>query len=1173
MRNVIMAAVVVAAGVSSSYLPKTGGSDNPTEAVGKGSKTLAAEEHLPQPIDDPMDLLKDFLDPNYQTAPPAGNCSDPIDKLRELLNSNRQPCTLQTVANNASEEKPGANCDAKGELKDESHGVKFNLNFLIATIPDPERTHLGLDFDRLMEALIFAAEEEDFSYDRYWLPWHVDHDLGNPDPLKQDVIDGRGEARHRKPGIIIFRKKPTLLKDKNTDKRTSAETSDRNLQDSRNRALVVFLVGETPTAGINRHQFKNAADYLHSFQGCSHVLGVVGPTFSGSSTSLRAAIANDLKPSTEEGLLVISGGASGRDALAGLANSTIHSDAFLWQALQIFQTTQLRIQGEVAVLKESATDFGADVNETNPRDIYYPREIYRLRNVYPEQVNTAENQVANLQQQLSLRLRDSRVGEDTLPEFSDQTPLTQETVLLQISETLRRDHVGLAVVTGTDVLDLLFLSRHLRRMSPDVRLLLWDSDLLFVHGTDTLDFSGMLALSTYPLIPGNHVWTQGSRPYYFFASNLMEGVYNACRLVLNPKATDLRDYSSPTESVTSNFPPVWLSVIGDDGYWPIGIVNDRGMDPTMLGSSKYSTGQLDPGHATRAWRSIYYLCGLLALFYLGVYLYVGAQDATQLPRWCAFLHPHPESALLWRPTYSLLMSFALLLAYLCLLVPVFRLGLGNDQSEWLPMLAAGVFVFLVFLAVLGIGLLGRSRWTVSLAVALGLGVVIFLVYSFWSGFFFNEEGFFRALRSVQIGGSVSPALPLFFLLLAFAWWASTQIQRARLVVEQEPQIPNIAANQAWLNIDRMNKCFRQGFLHIDFSGWMVALVAALITAMVAIPHVISVDGWLFDAAVCALLIPLSTLLFLTTYAFARIWRALDRVLEALESQPIRFAFSNLPSDVSWSPLWLYGARHKTYTTLIRSLQSLRKLEEANADYYPALSTDIEALDGRLKKILTAVNLGCEESVEEIKGIQTLLCGIMQRLSEVEDTQEWNKRYSESLTKLKKATGSPTVHRGSAEWLPHNKLENLKITSAPEDSEPEDLAEMLASEVIALRYLAYIRYVMRHLRNLLSFVTTGFILMTLAMNCYPFQALNLIRWSITGVFVLTGAVLLYALQRMSRSEILKRVSDIPAGGIDTGLYVRVISVGALPLLAVVASHFPSVGRFLFSWVQPAIAAIH
>jgi hypothetical protein len=36
---------------------------------------------------------------------------------------------------------------------------------------------------------------------------------------------------------------------------------------------------------------------------------------------------------------------------------------------------------------------------------------------------------------------------------------------------------------------------------------------------------------------------------------------------------------------------------------------------------------------------------------------------------------------------------------------------------------------------------------------------------------------------------------------------------------------------------------------------------------------------------------------------------------------------------------------------------------------------------------------------------------------------------------------------------------------------------------------------------------------------------------------------------------------------------VASYGALPLLALLASQFPSVGRLLFSWLEPALSALH
>jgi hypothetical protein len=68
MRNAVMAVMLVAAGVSSSYVNRTGGSDDASGAVAKG-KTPSIEGNLPQPIDDPLDLINDFS--IHKTAPLA----------------------------------------------------------------------------------------------------------------------------------------------------------------------------------------------------------------------------------------------------------------------------------------------------------------------------------------------------------------------------------------------------------------------------------------------------------------------------------------------------------------------------------------------------------------------------------------------------------------------------------------------------------------------------------------------------------------------------------------------------------------------------------------------------------------------------------------------------------------------------------------------------------------------------------------------------------------------------------------------------------------------------------------------------------------------------------------------------------------------------------------------
>jgi hypothetical protein len=62
-------------------------------------------------------------------------------------------------------------------------------------------------------------------------------------------------------------------------------------------------------------------------------------------------------------------------------------------------------------------------------------------------------------------------------------------------------------------------------------------------------------------------------------------------------------------------------------------------------------------------------------------------------------------------------------------------------------------------------------------------------------------------------------------------------------------------------------------------------------------------------------------------------------------------------------------------------------------------------------------------------------------------------------------------------------------------------------------------------------------------------------------------------QMDRDALLSRINNTRAGHIEPGLFLHLASYGGIPLIALVASQFPSVGRFLFSWVEPALEAIH
>lgn len=119
---------------------------------------------------------------------------------------------------------------------------KPQYQFLFATVPDPQDSHLALEFDRRMEAIVDAAQAAQFSYDRYWLPWQPGY------VPSQDTSEGHAkilrQLRMEQPGLLLFR--GPMAKDE---------------ESSTDQLLFVFLIGETPTAGIRHTQFANAMRY------------------------------------------------------------------------------------------------------------------------------------------------------------------------------------------------------------------------------------------------------------------------------------------------------------------------------------------------------------------------------------------------------------------------------------------------------------------------------------------------------------------------------------------------------------------------------------------------------------------------------------------------------------------------------------------------------------------------------------------------------------------------------------------------------------------------------------------------------------------------------------------------------------------------------------------------
>jgi len=119
-------------------------------------------------------------------------------------------------------------------------------------------------------------------------------------------------------------------------------------------------------------------------------------------------------------------------------------------------------------------------------------------------------------------------------------------------------------------------------------------------------------------------------------------------------------------------------------------------------------------------------------------------------------------------------------------------------------------------------------------------------------------------------------------------------------------------------------------------------------------------------------------------------------------------------------------------------------------------------------------------------------------------------------------------------------------------------------------VAFIRYVILQLRNYLTFLSVAFLLTVVSFNSYPFQPHHTLTTFLTVVFFVWATFVVIAFLQMGRDPVLRRLSS--QGKLSGAVIWRAISFGGLPLVTILASQFPTLGRFLFSWVQPALEAV-
>lgn len=981
------------------------------------------------------------------------------------------------------------------------------MQFLVAMVPDPERTQLSLTFDRDVESIMRAFQDSGYSFSRAWLPWRAEAAAESNDPEIRKKNREEKTERESYPGLMLFRQGDALL--------------------------AVFLVGETPTSGVDRPQFSRASGYIRDLSNPdvqSHFLGTLGPEFSGSFASLKTATDESMSGPEWASAPIVSGSTTSEKLVNEFRaqknfSTTVRDDESAYCLLR----KQFPDWERVALLSEDGTGYSSawqveewpcEAQAFTP--IYYPREISRLRNAYqadPALAAPPKGEESTTRRQLLLPLRDSQSGSDMLPQFSgEQTPASQETVLFQISEILKRERSQAAIIRATNVLDALFLSRFLRQCCADLRVaVLNNPDLLFVHGTDSLDYLGVIAVGSGSLR------LEGKEERVFPSSD-SEGVYHAAKLLLGRGSDKL--------------PPLWISVVGRGTYWPVAVEDGGGVEDTRF----------DPktGYPSRLWDAVFYTSSLLALLYVAIYIYA-LRKKEELPRWCADFHPSPGSANRGRAAYHALLTVFSLAAYCALSFAPAYLFFVYRAPAWE---ASAWWSLAVMLVLAGMAMHTARRYVGGL-LGLGLASAAAAAAVGWIFAMYQPDPLYRGLlsaeRSVELLSGVAPSLPLAMLFLALAYWAWVNMQRFIFVEERDTGAIELGS----LTQDALGRINRPLHRPIFAGSWRRGggiLIVVAFSGYLGSRWIGTLEPSWFDRFYLTLVTTCAGLLLLTTWAYFRVWRRLRRGLQALDLHPIRFAFAALPTVSTWSPLWQPTARTRSYSVPERMVETTRKLECQDDGYYSGLSADRRQMEDALNLLMEPITRGLREGAKEARGMNALQNAVAKNLARELERSSWSQGSSATL----------------------KKIEEHQPKGLPSAGE---LPGMLAAEAVAIRYVAFIRYVMLHLKNQLSFMTVGFILLAISLNCYSFQGEGYFRWWLAAIFLVLSSTSILVFMEMAHDATLSNLTDSKAGKLDPSFYFKVVSAGALPLLTLVSSQFPDIGRVLFSWLQPALSALH
>jgi hypothetical protein len=1144
------------------------------------------------------------------------------------------------------------------------------VRFVIAILPNPAHTRLALLFDRGVEAIQQAAQRKGYFFERATMPWARTSptDFADFESRRQEAAGRNNKEQY--PGLLIF-SEGRKLRDKHT--LDDSENGQASRHASYGVPLFVFVVGETPTGGLNKTQFRNALEIIKRIRGrggAKHPALILGPSFSGSLVSLSQVLPEMQETFSEA--YVYSGTVTDRDSEDSFEEylkplepwghflSFQENDVYLVRQFVNFLRSQTYEHAEIAVLSEDDTAYGYQGalrgRQTRPQKgsgkqtlpdqksgqgpnedkgglgslvfLRFPREISYFRSAYQKELEAQQQSgsVAPGKSTLTLDLGQTGSNDDVVPPYAATvTPASQEAVMLGIVGELQKHQIAFTVLFATDPIDELFMARYLRSAYPKGRVVVTSPDLLFAREQDNL-LHGVLGLNTYPLVPGLDDQFCGSgEPFAphedrVLVSSLSVGTFNAMTGLLSATkeaspdsgpSTEFEEYTSPSPKISfgaqscNSRPVVWLTILGRDGFWPIAGLEPNPFLQTSLESAEklgasppeMSTSEQELAHTPAAWSLAYCFCVFLMLsqFVLG---------------WTGSILADSEARAQFANSKDWRHTVIVALGALCLCIGFVVLMCARNptvkwDAGWSPILTVilwAPFFFFVGATIWELAL-RRGEEPIAIAFAAILSTVtVLLLLAAWDALLWSPPHW--PTRVVAIASGASPILPALLLLAGGYWWMWQSLRGVTLIDLRRPRLPKRSdvPQDIYHVDDNMAEQVRIAAHPFLFEGKVVLpVVGLLLVAMlfVDLDHPVqTVEGFAYDIAYSALLgIMIATLLG-TLLKLVWCWFKCRKMLAGLDRLPLREAFSRL-KGLSWQSMWNPGGStlRETYKIMSRALESLGRLELILKENDPKTPFTADGKDKvvkeieRTKRIREKVHCLYEEIVHgDSSKPREKNCAAT---SEVSSSGALSRFLRSSGRRAREAKLMPLLTRRvgmlqkqlarTAAFVladilkPWWAQDRSPVVSEEDQPEKKSLppTQILGEEYMALIYVNFLITVLLRMRTLVVCAAGLFVFIVLSVNVYPFEPHPALQTLCVILLVLAGAAVGFVYAGMHRDAVLSRLTSKgkgEAGELGWDFWLKFASAGAIPLFSLLASQFPSISQFLFSWLEPALQAL-